>query len=324
MKSEATILIVTHNSLPFLKATINSIRKAQTNVNYEILVVDNGSTRETGDYLKNEGIGFIRNNKNMGYIEAQGQAFQKIGTPYLCSCNDDILVTDFWLDKLLTKLRGNKNIKIAAPVKWGSRTTYPSDKNLSSREAWEQVKNEWGGDVDPFGMARKFTKGKTLEEFGEDFRVTNKLKDAIIESPPDFIAGFCFLTETSIWKKLGGFVDPNMKAYGTEDIERCWRLGIVGYKIIRTSDVYVHHFEGASVNRNNIDTSRMLVRNNRVILKKYGKFLWSWLGSQLRDKSMEEIVREYWVVGKLLKNSPNGAIPDKIGKVWRKYAKNNS
>lgn len=324
MKIEATISIVTHNSLPFLKAAINSIRKAQTNVKYEVLVVDNGSTVDTSAYLISENIRFIRNSKNIGYIEAQGQAFQKIGSPYLCSCNDDILVTDFWLDKLLSKLKSNKSIKIAAPVKWGSRSVYPYDKDLSSREIWEQIKKEWTGDVNPSKMVRRFTKGKTLEEFGEDFRATNKLKDTTIESPPDFVAGFCFLTETDIWKKLGGFVDPDMRAYGTEDLERCWRLGLAGYKIIRTGDVYVHHFEGASVGRNSINTSPMLVKNNQILLKKYGKFLWGWLNRQLRNKSMEEIVREHWVVGKLLQNSPKGAIPDKIGKIWRKYAKNNS
>ena len=323
MKSEVTILIVTHNSLPFLKATINSIRKAQTNVKYEILVVDNGSTGETSDYLKNEGIEFIRNDKNIGYIEAQGQAFRRIRSSYLCSCNDDILVTDFWLDMLLSKLKSDKKIKITAPVKWGSRTAYPYDKNCS-REAWEQVKNDRARDVDLYGMARKFTKGRTLEEFGEDFRVTNKLKDELIESPPDFVAGFCFLTDTAVWRKLNGFVDPDMRAYGTEDIERCWRLGLAGYKVIRTGDVYVHHFEGASVSRNRIDTSSMLVKNNRILLKKYGGFLWSWLDLKLRNRSMEEVVRVHWVVGKLLQNSPKGTIPDKINKVWREYAKNNS
>lgn len=324
MKSEVTILIVTHNSLPFLKATINSVSKAQTNVKYEVLVVDNGSTGETSDYLKNEGIEFIRNDKNIGYIEAQNQAFQKVRSSYLCSCNDDILITDFWLDKLLSKLKSDKRIKIAAPVKWGSRTVYPYDNNLSSREVWEQVKNDWACDIDPYGMTRKFTKGRTLEEFGEDFRVKNNLKDVIVESPPDFVAGFCFLTEMAIWKKLGGFVDPDMRAYGTEDIERCWRLGLAGYKVIRIGDVYVHHFEGASVSRNSINTSPMLMKNNHILLKKYSGFLWSWLGSQLRIKSMKEVVKEHWVVGKLLQNSQKGVIPDKINKVWRKYAKNNS
>ena len=190
MKTEVTILIVTHNSLPFLMATIRSIKKAKTNVRYDILVVDNGSTVETRNYLNKESIRFIRNNKNIGYIEAQGQAIQKIRSLYLCSCNDDILVTDFWLDKMLLKLKGNKKIKVVAPVKWGSKTVYPYDENFSSREMWEQVKKEWTGNIDPYEMVRMFTKGRTLEEFGEHFRITNKLVDTVIESPPDFVASW--------------------------------------------------------------------------------------------------------------------------------------
>jgi len=322
MKSEVTILIVTHNSLPFLKATIDSIKKARTNIRFEIMAVDNGSSEETGTYLNSESTRFIRNSKNIGYIEAQGQAFQKIESPYLCSCNDDILVTDFWLDKLLLKLKSGERVKIAAPVKWGSRTVYPYDQNLSSRQVWEQVKKGWTGEVNPYEIVKRFTKGKTLEEFGEDFRVVNKLRDEIVESPPDFVAGFCLLTETAMWEKLGGFVDRDMSGYGTEDIERCWRLGLAGYKIIRVGDVYVHHFEGASVDRNNIDTSSMLIKNNRILLEKYGKFFWCWLGAQLEVKPIEEIIRNHWVAGKLLQNSPKEAIPDKIRCAWNEYAAN--
>lgn len=313
MNTEVTILIVTHSSLPSLKAAIDSIVKAKTKIGYKMLVVDNGSTSDTTNYLKSKGIAYLKNSRNVGYIKAQAQAFRKIDTPYFCSCNDDIVVTNLWLDKLLSKLKSDNKIKIVAPVKWGSRTRHPYDNIHSSREVWEKIKTAYLNDFsDKISIIKKFTHGKSLEEFGHDFKIENHLEDVEVESPPDFVPGFCFLTETDIWKKLGGFVNLKMKNYGTEDVERCWRLGLAGYKIIRTGDVYVHHFEGASVTKNKINTGPMIVNNNRILLKKYGKYYWLWLNKELKNKSIETIIKEHWMVEKLLQNCQIDDVPDKI------------
>lgn len=323
MKKEVTILIVTHNAFPFLKCSINSIKKAKTDIPYKILVIDNGSDSSIETFLKSEEIFFIKNKKNIGYIEAQAQAFKMIDTPYLCSCNEDIVVTNMWLDKLLAKIKSNPKIKIVAPIKWGSRNKHPYNK-LNSRKVWENIKsNSPNIYLKPISALNEFTYGKSLEKFADDFKNVNHLRDSFIESPPDFVPGFCFLTEKKIWNIIDGFVDLEMKKYGTEDIERCWRLGLNKYKIMKTSDVYIHHFEGASISKNNINTEMFLLRNNRILLKKYGKYFWNWLTNEMENKSLTEIMKEHWIIEKLLTNCKKQDIPDKIILDWNKYAKNN-
>ena len=79
-----------------------------------------------------------------------------------------------------------------------------------------------------------------------------------------------------------------------------------------------------AITKNSSQTQKFAEVFAKEVLKKYGKFQWSWLSSQLRNKSMERIIKEHWVVEKLLQNCKKEIIPDKINRVWRKYAKNNS
>lgn len=317
MTPEVTILLVTFNSLPFLRVAIKSIRQ-NTNIAYKVLVVDNGSSYTTAKYLTQEGIDFIRNAQNEGYIYAQHQGFQLVDTPYLCSCNDDIVVTKGWLNQLLKKMKENPKIKICAPVKCSSRLLYPYDTRISSREAWDNVKKSKGA-AGRAEAVRLFTKGNSLERFAKDFRKINKYGDRFIESPPDFIPGFCFLTETEVWKNIGGFVDRSMRLYGTEDVERCWRLGLSGYKILKTDSVYVHHIEGGSVAKNNIRTDRAIMANNRILLDKMGRYLWEWLRRKLKSKSIDKILDEHWLVLQLFQNARKNQVPKDLLVYWHEY-----
>lgn len=317
-KPEVTILIVTYNALPYLKVTINSIKK-NTDIPYKIIVIDNGSSISTTKYLIQNSIPFLRNPINIGYIEAQTLGFKLIDTQYICSCNDDIVVTKGWLKSLLNKLKQNPKVKIISPVKYGTKSIHPYTKK-SSREIWNSVKavNRLNN---PLHLLNFFTYGKSLERFAKDFIATNNYGDRILECPPEFVAGFCILTETEIWKKIGGFVDLDMSLYGTEDVERCWRVASKGYKVMRTDTVYVHHFEGISVKKNNIKTDKVIVKNNRILIDKIGGVFWEWLRKVLKYKPLDSVIKDYWIVLELLHNSRKSQIPADILKHWRKYEK---
>jgi len=320
-----TILIVTHNSLPYLNMAINSIEKNTVGIPYKILVVDNGSDKDTQFFLKKKNIWTIRNEKNIGYIEAQAQAFKHINSPYLCLCNDDIVVTKNWIKKLVQRIKNDPLVKIVAPYKWSSSLKHPYylDKK-NSREAWEEIKSCHKKNIYNLPLLiNEFTRGKDLENFKKDFKKINKLSDSYVESPPDFVPGFCLLTEVKIWRQLGGLINQKMKTYGTEDVERCWRLGNAGYKIIKTGDVYVHHFEGGCVNKNKIKTKQMLLRNNRILINEMGNILWDWLRKELQKETLEKIFEKHWLIKELLDNCKGDKIPVDIKKTLLSYEKNN-
>jgi len=193
---KTTILIVTHNSLPYLKLTIDSIIKNTRKGMYRLLVVDNGSSSDTGEYLKENNIPYLRNKNNIGYILAQKQGFKKIKTKYVCSCNDDIIVTKNWLPKLLKLIKAGSKTKIVAPIKWSSRMLYPYDLKRNCRDVWEEIKLKYGN-TNLTKLINIFTQEKGLEIFSKDLKNANKLKNIVVESPPDFVPGFCLLKQIS-------------------------------------------------------------------------------------------------------------------------------
>ena len=60
------VMIPTYNAEKYIATSINSIKNQNENIN--ILVVDNQSTDSTVEILKNEGIDFVVNDKNLGRI----------------------------------------------------------------------------------------------------------------------------------------------------------------------------------------------------------------------------------------------------------------
>lgn len=303
MKTEVTILVVTYNNFPYFKATLESIER-NTLVPYKLMVVNNGSCSKTANYLIGKNIEFLTFGENIGYIEAQSLAFSRVKTKYLCSCNDDIWVSKGWLKRLLNELNRKDEIKISAPIKWSTSYIYPYDEDCNCRQVWENIKLNQSGNL-PEELLFKFTRGNSLRRFGELLVNKNNLHRETLCSIPDFVPGFCFITEVKNWNKIGGFVDNQMQTYGAEDVERCWRLFVNGYKILRTPFVYVHHFEGVSVKKNRIDISSVMVKNNRILLNKYRKHFYKWLRKRLLKSSLKSIYKNYWLVEYLLNSATN-------------------
>lgn len=90
---------------------------------------------------------------------------------------------------------------------------------------------------------------------------------------------------------------------------------------MRTDSVYVHHFEGATVKKNNIKTDTVIIKNNRILLDKMGGVFWKWLRKTLKHKPIDSIINDYWIVLELLHNCRRNQIPKDILKHWRDYEK---
>lgn len=105
MKKDITIgaIIVSHNGLEHLKTCIAGV-KAQSIKVTEILVVNNGSTDGTKEWLENEsGISFI-NQENLGSSGGQFSGmvyYYKKGFDYTWSLDHDIIPKENTLEKLL-------------------------------------------------------------------------------------------------------------------------------------------------------------------------------------------------------------------------------
>lgn len=73
--AQVSVVFGTYNRLPFLKATIASVRSSQIDVPYEIIVVDGGSSDGTVEWLTKQGdiISIVQHNREV----SEGQARRK-------------------------------------------------------------------------------------------------------------------------------------------------------------------------------------------------------------------------------------------------------
>jgi GT2 family glycosyltransferase len=112
--TEQVSIIIPHKDRPeFLNICLQSVHVMSNLNNYECIVVDNGSGKETQDYLEvlqDEGIKVIRNEKNHFWSKAcnQGVAAADPNSKYFVFLHADTVVLDpAWLDVLINISEGH-------------------------------------------------------------------------------------------------------------------------------------------------------------------------------------------------------------------------
>ena len=89
---DVSVVIVNWNSFALLEAALDSLAAQTAGVSYEIIVIDNGSTRDgSGEKipLRFPAVHFIRNPENLGFGQANNQAFAVARGRHLLLLNAD-------------------------------------------------------------------------------------------------------------------------------------------------------------------------------------------------------------------------------------------
>lgn len=114
------IIIPVYNALDVTKNCLASIDE-MTRVSFNLILIDNGSGRETGVFLDafspaNGQVAVIRNPENLGWVKAVNQGMKLSVSPYVCMMNNDTIVrTDGWLEKLMAIADAASDIGLINP-----------------------------------------------------------------------------------------------------------------------------------------------------------------------------------------------------------------
>lgn len=235
-----SIVTLSWNAPQFTKLAIESIR-AHTPQPYEIIVVDNGSRRETTDWLKTlDDVRVIFNAENRGFATGNNQGFAAARGERIVMLNNDVIVTEGWLEGLLAAFDRIPGLGVSAP--------------RSNRVAGHQQLNDCAYADIPAMHAYAAQRRERL-------RGSGYLTERAI--------GLCLCIDRTVLDEVGG-IDPRYAIGNFEDDDFCMRVRACGYKIYVCDDVFIHHFGSQSFAANNVDWSATMQANWEKFAQKWG------------------------------------------------------
>jgi hypothetical protein len=115
-----SIIIINYNTCAFLKRCLQSIKDADLQLDYELIIVDNNSQDQSRKFLSEMNLGkqpgrIILNNQNLGFARANNQAIKLAQGEYIFICNPDIVILKGALEKLVSYLASHPEIGLLGP-----------------------------------------------------------------------------------------------------------------------------------------------------------------------------------------------------------------
>lgn len=240
----SSIIIPCWDNLEKTRLCVESLIR-HTPLPIEVIFINNGSTDGTYDYLENlrrtcvtARIRVIHNNQNLGFAKAINQGMAIAEGDYLIWLNNDIVVTPFWLSRILAL-----HESIGQPAIIG-----PMANNVSGLQAVQQTPHD-------LSQLTTFSKTWFLQHSGQIEHVAR-------------LVGFLFSIPREIFEQLGG-VDISFGIGNFEDDDYCLRAAVLGVPCLIAKDVFVHHFGSSTFAAHHIDYNTMITGNLKVLCDKW-------------------------------------------------------
>ncbi len=217
---KVSIITLTYNALGYTKEFVESVQK-NTSFDYEMIIIDNNSTDETPAYLtdlqkNNNNIKVLLNKENIGFPAGINQGILESKGEYVLIANNDIVVTEKWLERLIEVAESEKRIGLVGPV-----------SNIVS-----------GLQLDPDA---KYNSIEEMYSYAASLKMQKR--GEILNFPR--IAFLCTLVKREVIDAIGG-LDEIFTPGNYEDDDYCLRAQLAGFKTIIAKDVFVHHYGSKS------------------------------------------------------------------------------
>jgi GT2 family glycosyltransferase len=138
-KHKYSLTFACYNSVEYTKLCINSMVAHGTPLD-RLVVVDNGSTDETREYLSTLPLGGrIFNSQNLGCGVAWNQGALHLQSEWTIVMNNDVLVSPNWIENLIGAAE-SQNLKIVSPALIEGKLDY--DFVAFEKEAQAKMKNK--------------------------------------------------------------------------------------------------------------------------------------------------------------------------------------
>jgi len=240
-------LIIPHwNGIDVLSECIDSLNNTEYS-NFEIIVVDNASSDDSVNWIKNNypKINIVQNDKNYGYAGGCNRGIKTSKGDYIVFLNNDTIHEKDWLNHLVSFMENHSD---CAAVQ-------PKILNYYERDRFDYAGGS-GGHMDvlcyPFARGRLF-----LEQ-----EIDNKQYDD--DNNCFWASGTAIMVRKKYFLEVEKF-DENFFAH-MEEIDLCWKLQLKGYSIYAHPKSVIYHKNAVSLPQTSLKKFMLNHRNSIIML----------------------------------------------------------
>jgi len=253
---KVAVVILNWNGRSFLEKFLPSV--VNNNNGYSVIVADNASTDDSLQFLNKHypAVQVISMPFNNGFAKGYNDALKQVKAEYYVLLNSDVEVSPGWIQPLEKLMDSDTSIAACQP------------KILSHvRRGFFEYAGAAGGYIDKYGYA--FCRGRIFSSYEEDLGQYNDSCEIF------WATGACLFIRAELFHKAGG-LDEDFFAH-MEEIDLCWRIKNMGYKIMYCPDSKVYHVGGGTLSKVSPQKTFLNFRNNLFLLCKNhsSQYFWS-------------------------------------------------
>ncbi|MEB3188441.1 MAG: glycosyltransferase [bacterium] len=240
-----SIVVLTLNKLEYTRLCLETLYES-TRIPFELVVVDNGSTDDTVDYLRafaasHDNVQLICNDVNRGFAAGCNQGIARARGREIVLLNNDTVLAEGWLEPLMRTIEGDPGVGLVGPC-----SNYVVGPQLVSDVPYNTRT------LDGYAVYVR----QRAEQFRGSVRHTNRL------------IGFCVLVSRAVLDRIGGF-DETFGRGNFEDDDLSIRAHLAGFMTLIADDSFVHHVGSVTFRNEKVNYREQLQRNWSIFCRKW-------------------------------------------------------
>lgn len=236
MIDKVSVIIVNYNSWDLVSCCLDALSTAAGKVQYEVVIVDNGSNTLPPPYLQSRDsmVRIVRLKKNLGFAGGVNTGIRASQSEFVLLLNPDTVMAAGSLDQMVAFIASRAGTAVVGP-----KLVMKNGKiDMACHRLFPRYRDLW---YVLLGLHLAFPHSREFARFNLSYLDPDEIAEV------DIVSGACMLARRSAIEQVG-LLDEEFFLYG-EDLDWCQRFRLAGWQVHYYPHAQVVHYKGAAMAR---------------------------------------------------------------------------